>query len=175
MDDIAAAAHVSKQTIYTHFADKEALFTDLVLGNTERVNEFVQSMVETALAAPDSRAALRHLARTYIRTVSRPEVLRLRRLVIGESGRFPEVARAYYESVPQRMYDALSDLMSDLAARDELRIQDPALAAHQFAWLILGLPIDRGMFLGPEDVMTDDELDRIADAAVSAFLAAYGA
>lgn len=36
MDDVAAAAGVSKQTIYTHFANKEVLFADLVLGTAER-------------------------------------------------------------------------------------------------------------------------------------------
>src|SRR5579872_1826223 len=54
MDDIAAAAHISKQTIYTHFADKEELFTDLVLGNTERVDEFVRDLVQAARDEPSA-------------------------------------------------------------------------------------------------------------------------
>src|SRR5690242_20479659 len=53
MDDIAAAAQVSKQTIYTHFLSKEALFADLVLGNAERVEEFVATVPRTVAAAGD--------------------------------------------------------------------------------------------------------------------------
>jgi len=174
MDEIAAAAHISKQTIYTHFADKETLFADLVLGNTDRVDEFVQSLVQAVHDAPDARTVLRDLARRYIHTVSRPQVLRLRRLVIGESGRFPDVARAYYERVPERMYAALADLLCELAERGDLRVDDPELAARQFAWLILGIPLDRGMFLEADDPMSSTELDGIADAGVTVFLAAYG-
>jgi TetR/AcrR family transcriptional regulator, mexJK operon transcriptional repressor len=133
MDDIAAAAHISKQTIYTHFADKEALFADLVLGNTDRVDAFVQSAVQSVRDAPDARTALHQLARGYIHIVSQPEVLQLRRLVIGESGRFPEVARAYFEQVPQRMYATLTELMRELSGRGEIRVDDLELAGHQFA------------------------------------------
>src|SRR5579859_5012988 len=53
MDDVAAAAQISKQTIYTHFASKEELFADLVLGNVERVEEFVSTMAETVNGAGD--------------------------------------------------------------------------------------------------------------------------
>lgn len=174
MDDIAAAARISKQTIYTHFADKESLFRDLVLGNAGRVDEFAQSLVRAVREAADVRIALRELGRQYIHIVARPDVLRLRRLVIGESGRFPDVARAYYEQVPERMYAALANLMSELSERGDLRVDDPEQAAHQFAWLVVGVPMDRGMFLGADNPLSDADLDRIADAGVTVFLAAYG-
>src|SRR5690348_10057779 len=61
MDDIAAAAQVSKQTIYTHFAGKEELFADLVLGNADRVDVFIASEVEPILEVDDLEAGLRHL------------------------------------------------------------------------------------------------------------------
>jgi predicted ester cyclase len=47
----------------------------------------------------------------------RPEVLSLRRLVIGEAARFPELARKYHEGVPERMYVALAGLLKELKAR----------------------------------------------------------
>jgi TetR/AcrR family transcriptional repressor of mexJK operon len=175
MDDIAAAAHISKQTIYTHFADKETLFSDLVLGNVDRVDAFVADITRTVAGATDVEAGLRQVARQYLGVVIRPEVLRLRRLVIGEAGRFPELARTYYERVPQRVYTALATLMQELADEGHLRLTDPVLAANHFAWLSLGMPLDRGMFCGPDETMTDAELDRLADAAVHVFMAAYAA
>jgi TetR/AcrR family transcriptional repressor of mexJK operon len=174
MDEVAAAAQVSKQTIYTHFANKEELFADLVLGNVERVEEFVGSMARTVEDAADLETGLRQLARRYVRLVARPEVLRLRRLVLGEVGRFPELARNYYDRVPGRVLTALTDMFGELAGRERLRLDDPELAAQHFAWLTLGIPLDRGMFYPIDQMPGDDELDRMADAATRVFLAAYG-
>jgi TetR/AcrR family transcriptional repressor of mexJK operon len=175
MDEVAAAAQVSKQTIYTHFANKEELFADLVLGNAERVEEFVGSMVRTVDDAADLETGLRQLARRYVGLVARPEVLRLRRLVLGEVGRFPELARTYYDRVPGRVLAALTDMFGDLARRGRLHIDDPELAAQHFAWLTLGIPLDRGMFYAIDQMPEDVELDRMADAATRVFMAAYGA
>ena len=175
MDDIAAAAQVSKQTIYTHFPSKEALFADLVLGNAERVEEFVATVSRTvADAGDDLEGGLRQLARVYLRLVMQPDVLRLRRLVLGEAGRFPDLARTYYERVPGRVINALSSVFSALRDGGRLHLDDPQLAAQHFAWLILGSPLDRGMFYPITEPMPEADLKRAADGAVRVFLAAYG-
>ena len=173
MDDIAAAAHISKQTIYTHFPSKEQLFADLVLGNADRVEAFVGTLRSAFQQAGDVEDGLRAAARLYVRFVIRPEVLQLRRLVVGEAGRFPELARTYYERVPERVYGALAALIGELTEAGRLRIADPRLAAHHFAWLVLGMPLDRGMFLPVEAAVDGMDLDELADAAVRVFLAAY--
>jgi TetR/AcrR family transcriptional regulator, mexJK operon transcriptional repressor len=173
MDDIAAAAHISKQTIYTHFSSKEQLFADLVLGNAERVEDFVEDMRATFRKSGELQEGLRQVARLYIRFVIRPEVLQLRRLIVGEAGRFPDLARTYYERVPERVYAALASLLGELAEEGQLRVDDPRLAAHHMAWLVLGMPLDRGMFLPAEEAAANADLDRLADAGVRVFLAAY--
>lgn len=172
MDEVAARAGVSKQTIYTHFPNKEVLFQDLVLGNASRVEEFTAELRRTFDQSDDLATGLRDVARLYARFVIRPEVLRLRRLVLGEAGRFPGLARRYYEMVPERVYQALADLFRELAARGLLSVDDATLAAHHFAWLALGLPMDVAMF--DEGQMPEPaELDRLADAAARVFLAGY--
>jgi TetR/AcrR family transcriptional regulator, mexJK operon transcriptional repressor len=175
MDEIAATAQVSKQTIYTHFASKEQLFEDLVLGNTERVDEFVGMMSRTLADVGGNVAdSLETIARAYLRIVVQPEVLRLRRLVLGEASRFPELARTYYERVPGRVLKELERGFRRLAADGRLNIDDASLAADQFAWLVIGLPLDRGMFYEVEDATGGIDLDRIADSAVKVFISAYG-
>jgi TetR/AcrR family transcriptional repressor of mexJK operon len=173
MDDIAARAGVSKQTIYTHFASKDELFEDLVMGNAGRVDEFIAGMRSAFESAADAESGLRAVAQLYIRFVIRPQVLRLRRLVLGEAGRFPDLARRYYEAVPERTYAALAELIGRLGEQGILAIDDPLLAAHHFAWLALGLPLDEAMFV-PEMLSPQARLDKLAAAAADVFLAAYG-
>src|SRR5260370_28753127 len=93
MDDVAAAAKISKQTIYTHFASKEELFADLVLGNAERVEGFVSSMAGTLRSARDLASGPRDIAPQDVRNVMRPEVAGVRGPGLGAAGRGPEPAR----------------------------------------------------------------------------------
>ena len=171
MDDVAALASVSKQTVYTHFADKQALFTALVLGNIERAEAFLPVALELG-HRDDMQRDLAEFARRYLSTVIQPSVLQLRRLVIAEAGRFPDLARTYYKRLPERTVSMLAAALAQLTDRGLLRIDDTIEAASHFAWLILASPLDRAMFFGPTTLPQSD-IDRIAAAAVRVFLAAY--
>ncbi len=72
-----------------------------------------------------------------------------------------------------RVLDALAELFAELAAEGRMRVDDPALAAQHFAWLTLGVPLDRGMFYPIDETIKDVDVDRMADAATRVFLAAY--
>lgn len=173
MDEIAALAAVSKQTVYKNFADKERLFHDIIMGIAGSVEEFLQQVSDTLRETQDLEKDLYALGRQYIQVVMRPEVLRMRRLLIGESTRFPDLARTYYEKAPERTLTALAPELARLTERGLLDVPDPVLAARHFAFLILGTPLDKAMFVGDETGFTATELDRMADEGVRVFLAAY--
>lgn len=93
MDEIAALTSVSKQTVYRHFADKQRLFTDIILATSDQVvGELVEHAAGALPETGDVEKDLGQLARQLIAATCQPEVLRLRRLVIGEAARFPELA-----------------------------------------------------------------------------------
>lgn len=102
MDDVAKAAGVSKRTIYNNFTDKEALFREVVLAATGIAEEFSNDAT-AALASPDNLpATLIAVARRLARAATSLEVIRLRRLLIGEAYRFPDLAAEYYRLAPDR-------------------------------------------------------------------------
>jgi TetR/AcrR family transcriptional regulator, mexJK operon transcriptional repressor len=173
MDEIAALAGVSKQTVYKQFADKERLFTEIVLGTIDEVGEPFFGGIDALEDIEDLEADLRKLAGQLITIVSDQRLLQLRRLVIGEAGRFPELGRTYYERGPGRSGEKLASLFRMLAERGLLQLDDARLAAQHFNWLVLSIPLNQAMFSVDVD-FSPAELDRYADEAVRIFLAAYG-
>jgi TetR/AcrR family transcriptional repressor of mexJK operon len=174
MDEIAALAGVSKQTVYKHFADKQRLFSEIVISTVNEAADPVQSEVINLDDSDDLEADLRDLARRQLARVMQPKLMQLRRLVIAEAGRFPELGRTFYERGAGRSMAALATAFEGLAARGLLRVTDPMLAAAHFNWLIMSAPINRAMLLGDEGIPDPAELDRYAEAGARVFLSAYG-
>ncbi|MFI5013305.1 MAG: TetR/AcrR family transcriptional regulator [Hyphomicrobiales bacterium] len=174
MDEIAALAAVSKQTVYKNFPGKETLFVEIVSSVTNRASGRVHSEMPDLAEGEDIAEYLRRYAYRQLTVVLTPRVMQLRRLVIGEVGRFPELARALFDGGPRRAMAAMAVLFERLADRGLLAIDDPAVAASQFNWLIMGEPLNRAMLLGDEAVPKPAELRRHAAAGVRVFLASYG-
>lgn len=177
MDQIAADAAVSKQTVYKQFADKEQLFRDIVLGvtgNSEAIITDMTSVLRSTNVASHAelRTVLTDLARRYIDGVLQPHVLALRRLIIAEAERFPDLARTYFEQAPARAIEVVANALQAYIERGLLAAADPRLAAAHFAYLALAIPQDRAQFY-PSERPSPAERDQLADEAVRIFLAAY--
>ena len=171
MDEIAARACVSKQTVYKHFTDKERLFIEIVTSTVDEVSDPVYAEVLGLQDSGDPQRDLTDLARRQLAGVMVPELLALRRLVIAEATRFPDLGRAFYDRGPGRTMAALSAAFARLHDQGRLRCPDPELAARHFTWLVMGEPLNQAMLLG----RADTALECWAAESVAAFMAAYGA
>ncbi|MCS3843276.1 TetR/AcrR family transcriptional regulator [Microbacterium sp. AK031] len=173
MDTIARDSEVAKQTLYGHFGSKEALFLELVRSQTRAASERVLSEPPAIVRGTDARSMLGPVLREQLAIVLAPNLLALRRLVIGLLPQFPDLARELYEHGAQRAIRSLAEVIGRLDAADLLSVADAELAATQLNWLVMGEPVNRAMLLG--DAAARDGLDIAAhvDAALDVFLAAY--
>ena len=172
MDDVATRAEVSKPTVYKYFSDKEELFGEIVHATTDQINGLVRLVVEIMTIEADLETSLAVLARRFITALMQPRVLRLRRLVIANADRFPDVGRGWYEQGFERVLATLATTFQSLADRKLLRLSDPLLAANHFVGLLLWIPVNKAMFTGDHHA-TPAELERYAMSAVHAFLTGY--
>ena len=175
MDEVAKLADVSKQTVYAQFASKEALFVGMVGTMTSAAASQVHNASGVARDVEDVADYLRAYAERQLLVVMTPRLMQLRRLVIGEVGRFPQLGRAVYEGGPMRAISAIASALKMLANRGLLAIDDPVVAASHFNWLVMGDPVNRVMLLGDDAMPSRAALRRHAASAVRVFLEGYGA
>jgi TetR/AcrR family transcriptional repressor of mexJK operon len=173
MDDIASVAQVSKPTVYRHFGSKEALFISVIHEMTSAAAEVVHTRPSAPFDLEGLRDLLNDYARRQLEVVLTPRLMQVRRLVIGEAGRFPDLGRALYDNAPRRAIAAFTSVFTDADARGLLAVADPALAAEQFNWLVMGAPVNRVMLLGEGAIPSRPELRRHAKACADFVLAAY--
>nr|WP_042198714.1 TetR/AcrR family transcriptional regulator [Kibdelosporangium sp. MJ126-NF4]CEL23508.1 Transcriptional regulator, TetR family [Kibdelosporangium sp. MJ126-NF4]CTQ89122.1 Transcriptional regulator, TetR family [Kibdelosporangium sp. MJ126-NF4] len=170
MDQIAAAAGVSKVTVYNHFGSKEELFTEVI---GQAMGEAHETMAEVRARLADTgdiREALLHTARALVAAATDPTRMALRNLVTGELRRFPKLGRAYQERGPAHSAVALGKLFGDLCERGHLVITDVEVAVIQF----FSLTIYPHLIVGSIGATLPEDLaDRVVTEGVEVFLSRY--
>ena len=175
MDSIAAESEVAKQTLYSYFGSKRELFLDLVSARTMAATASVLVDAPRIDSDSDPRTVLHDVLCAQLKTVLSPTLLGLRRLVIGEVPRSPELAAALYEHGPTKAIAKLAVILRTFAELGVLRVTDAERAATQLNWLVMGEPINRAMHLGDEAArMGDEEISEHVWAALSTFLDGVG-
>ena len=169
VDEIARTAGVSKATLYAYYPDKEQLFhaAMMTVMNTPRP----QPLAEIGPDLPAEKAIPR-IAAALTGWLSNEQETDLFRLAIGESHRFPEIARAYQKRIEDLLEKPLRERLHEFTVRKLLKIDDIAMASQQLLGLCGLIIYDRaisGAFPGPEL-----SVRRTSETAASVFLRAYG-
>ncbi|WP_161956787.1 TetR/AcrR family transcriptional regulator [Sphingosinithalassobacter portus] len=136
LEDVAVRVGISKSALYLQFADKQALFRELIDWLLETsLPGAVPAESETARAS--ERLAI--FVRAGARRLAQGEIAFLPRLVIGESGNFPEIAKTWHDVAVSRLLTLVEAIVDQGIADGEFRQVDAHLAARSVAGaLILG-------------------------------------
>lgn len=170
VDAIAHEAGVSKATLYSYFADKRLLFTEVAC--TECRHQADQAVASVDQSAP-AEIVLRAAAKHMVEIVLSDFVQTAHRVFVAEAARFPELGQEFYNSGPQIALEVLKPYLDLAVSRGELDIDDTPLAAFQFAALCKTEIFDKRVF-GVRDKFSQTEIDRIINGAVEMFMARYG-
>lgn len=170
IQEVATRAEISKSSLYREHPSKDELFCAVVIDWAAQGRNAMRPYLDRLLAAHDLSRAFVELATTLQRAVLDPDVTRMRRLVTAESDRFPDMAVTYLADSWTSNINALAETISDLAARRNLNVTDPWVAAHQFTWTAIGAPLNAQTIGGPTANTPPDELKRFAKAAAKALI-----
>jgi TetR/AcrR family transcriptional regulator, mexJK operon transcriptional repressor len=170
VDDIARAAGVSKATLYSYFPDKKLLFMQVAKMACHRQTK---NVIETIDFNAPATVVLRTIATEMVDFITSEFGTRVFRICVAESGRFPELAREFYECAPMLIRARMVDFFRIAMDRGELRIDDVLLAADQFHELCKADLFPRMVF-SMSDSFTRAEKDRVINGAVEMFMARYG-
>jgi AcrR family transcriptional regulator len=132
LDDIAAAAGVSKGALYLYFETKQDLFRAVVRQAISPNLDAVEAAVMAADIPFDLLLRGFYARMTAILTTAR--VGAVAKMVIGESRNFPDLAKVWHDELVVRALGVLTGVIARAQARGEVRAGDP----RQHAFTVIG-------------------------------------
>ncbi|MGA8172390.1 MAG: TetR/AcrR family transcriptional regulator [Methylocystis sp.] len=169
MQTIASRAGASKETLYRHFASKEALFAEVVGRRAAQVSGSESAL---SLGGPPRRV-LFELGCGVLTLMTQGEAVPLLRLVIAESTRTPELGAILYAKGPAATLNLLTDYLRGATQRGELRCRRPEQAARLFIGAVIANYRVRALIDPPKTPIGEKEIRAHVRAAVAMFLAYY--
>ena len=169
MQTIATRAGASKETLYRHFASKEALFAEIIGRGARQI-----SGPESALSRKGPpRRVLFELGCDLLRLMTQGDAPCLLRLVIAEIPRSPELGAILYAMGPGATLDRLTEYLRAATERGELRCRRPARAAKLFLGAVVANFRMLALINPPKTPVTEPEIRDHVRGAVTMFLAYY--
>ncbi len=169
MSEVAARLGGSKATLWSYFPSKDALFAAVV----DRATDELSGQLTGVLNSDEEfEMALRQFCERFLAKVTSPEAIAVRRMVIGETARFPELGRIFYDRAQHRTHRLLADYIERLQRNGRLSSAHPLVAARQ----LIGLCMASGyqlVLIGHLPGLSQESLRDEVATAVKTFLAAY--
>lgn len=139
LEDIAAAAAVSRQTLYNRYGGKERLFLEVtdqaICAQLDEITAATQSYPDPPI---DVRGYLRCLGERIARVYLNPQADPLRTLIQSELPRHQGLRELWEARSTTPVWSTLIGNLARLAHAGHLQVDDPVLAAGQFVTLVTG-------------------------------------
>jgi AcrR family transcriptional regulator len=165
LDTLIARVGGSRRNIYSHFGGKEGLFLTAIMLMCEEQVAPLRSLRIPLTGNPAE--ALFVFGRAVLDQVLLPRTLALHRLMIGESLRFPELARTIWRSGHEQAASILAEWVTHQQKAGVLREgQPPHILARQF----VDLAIANAQFCGLLGIPASVDRDESLKAAIETFL-----
>lgn len=154
----------SKATLWSYFRSKEDLFGAVIADVTAAFREQVRSEL---LTPGEMEATLVNFCRSFMNKTAHADGVAAWRLVVAESGRFPEVGRIFYEQAAGHVERALSDYIAQQIAAGRLRDE----GALNMARVLIGMTAaQQNRRLWGVATAGAEEIDTLAHRFVGYFL-----
>lgn len=171
MDEVARVAHVSKQTVYSHFESKEQLFSASV---RHTIEGYFIDLDFHALHREGFLTGFRKLCLTYARLLLSEQATATFRLLCANAAMGGDLASIFWDSGPQEMLGRMIDELDYWVGEGALSIDDTEVAAGHLIGLLKG-PLQFQLSIGLITAVTLGEIEAHVDSCLRMFLKAYSA
>ena len=170
MENVARSAGVSTKTLYRLIPNKAALFEAMV---TERIDRLASVVRLRACKGGDIEAALTDALIAFAELILDGEVIALQRMILAESGKFPEIAETFYHKAIRRTEDTLAGWLRAQQARGLIEFDDATAAAGLLLGMLIFQP-QRAVMFGQKPPPSREDIERRAKACAALFLQGCG-
>jgi AcrR family transcriptional regulator len=143
MEAVARRAGVSTKTLYRLIPNKAALFEGMV---SDRLDTFVSAVNLHAADHSDIQEALSAALMACADLALDKEVIALQRMILQETGKFPEIAGMFYANAIHRTTIALADWLRAQQKRGLIALEDLEEAAGMLLGMVASAPRRAAMF-----------------------------
>ena len=168
MDTVAKASGVSKQTVYSHFEGKDALFKAAISSKCRSYQLDTQQLIDSASDSLSLIDCLKKVGCQFVRLLQDPEAIAIFRVIIAEAVNNPHVATLFYQAGPETSLSTLSDVIERFGKGDLSHNKAHQLAVDYCA--LLKGEYHTMMLCGIQSPLQDDAITAHVNSAAEKIL-----